>query len=107
MADTTAKAMTKSAVLQELATQTGLKKTEVSTVLEKLTEHVLSDVLPILATLDRVGPEIHELLEVTRDVRQAILGFPGFGFLRRRGEVRLGDGRVVERTDDGSGPVGT
>jgi len=75
--------------------------------LPKLTEHVLSDVLPILATLDRVGPEIHELLEVTRDVRQAILGFPGFGFLRRRGEVRLGDGRVVERTDDGSGPVGT
>ncbi len=53
-----------------------------------LTEHLTSDILPILATLDRVGPEVHQLLEVTSDVRQAILGIPGFGFMRRRGEKK-------------------
>lgn len=51
-----------------------------------ITEHVLTDVLPILATLDKVGPDLHQLLEVTNDVRQAILGIPGFNFLRKRGE---------------------
>ncbi|NGY60563.1 hypothetical protein G7043_16665 [Lentzea sp. NEAU-D13] len=53
-----------------------------------LTEHLISDILPILATLDRVGPEVHQLLEVTSDMRQAILGIPGFGFMRRRGEKK-------------------
>lgn len=53
-----------------------------------LTEHLISDILPILATLDRVGPEVHQLLEVTSDMRQAILGIPGFGFMRRRGRKR-------------------
>lgn len=64
-----------------------------------LTEHVLSDILPILRTLDRVGPEIHELLEVTHDVRRAIVGIPGFRFFRRRGEDR-----VVAET--GEEPIG-
>ncbi len=53
-----------------------------------LTEHLISDILPILATLDKVGPEVHQLLEVTSDMRQAILGIPGFGFMRRRGEKK-------------------
>ncbi|QFZ22199.1 hypothetical protein [Saccharothrix syringae] len=56
-----------------------------------LTKHVLEDVLPILTTLDKVGPEIHQLLEVTKDMRQAIQGIPGFAFLRRRGEDREDD----------------
>lgn len=56
--------------------------------LPALTEHVENDVMPILATLDRVGPDVHELLEVTQDLRQAILGLPGFEFFRRRGEDR-------------------
>ncbi|NKE56026.1 methyl-accepting chemotaxis protein [Lentzea sp. PSKA42] len=56
-----------------------------------LTEHLISDILPILATLDRVGPEVHQLLEVTSDMRQAILGIPGFSFMRRRGEKKEGD----------------
>lgn len=56
--------------------------------LPALTEHVERDIMPILATLDRVGPDIHELLDVTRDVRKAILGVPGFGYFRRRGQER-------------------
>ncbi|NUT95503.1 MAG: hypothetical protein HOY78_26085 [Saccharothrix sp.] len=63
-----------------------------------LTKHLLEDVLPILSTLDRVGPDIHQLLEVTNDVRQAILGIPGFTFLRRRGEDKE-DRAEVAQTD--------
>lgn len=67
--------------------------------LPTLTEHVLSDILPILRTLDRVGPEIHELLEVTHDLRRAIVGIPGFKYFRRRGEDRV----TGEELDPGEG----
>jgi hypothetical protein len=59
--------------------------------LPKLTEHLTSDVLPILATLDRVGPDIHDLLGVTRDLNLAVAGIPGLKMLRRRGENRVAD----------------
>ncbi|MGQ0572964.1 MAG: hypothetical protein ACT4RN_02030 [Pseudonocardia sp.] len=58
--------------------------------LPALTEHLETDIMPILATLDRVGPDIHELLDVLKDVRQAINGIPGFGYFRRRGEREEG-----------------
>ena len=51
----------------------------------QFTEHMVTDIMPILATLDRVGPDLHELLDVTKDLRQAIDGIPGFGFLKKRG----------------------
>jgi hypothetical protein len=54
--------------------------------LPQLTEHMETDIMPILATLDRVGPDVHELLEQLKEVRQAIQGIPGLGFFRRRGE---------------------
>jgi methyl-accepting chemotaxis protein len=54
--------------------------------LPRLSAHLNDDVLPILTTLNRVGPDIHELLDVVKDLRQAIQGIPGFGYLRRRGE---------------------
>ena len=59
--------------------------------LPKLKEHLTSDVLPILATLDRVGPDLHDLLDVTRDLKLAVAGIPGLGMLRRRGERRSDD----------------
>ncbi len=65
-----------------------------------LTEHVLTDILPILRTLDRVGPEIHELLEVTHDVRRAIVGIPGFRYFRRRGEDRVSEEEVDKPAGD-------
>ncbi|MGY0002514.1 hypothetical protein [Micromonospora sp. I033] len=65
--------------------------------LPKLKEHLTSDVLPILATLDRVGPDLHDLLAVTRDLKLAVAGIPGLGMLRRRGE-RLTD-EPVERDE--------
>lgn len=54
--------------------------------LPQLTEHMENDIMPILATLDRVGPDVHELLEQLKEMRQAIQGIPGLGFFRRRGE---------------------
>ena len=68
--------------------------------LPDLTVHMERDIMPILATLDRVGPDLHELLDVTRDVRQAILGVPGFAFFRRRGEDRE-DERDERRSGEG------
>jgi hypothetical protein len=49
-------------------------------------DHLENDVLPMLAQLDRVGPDIHELLEVVEDLRRVVTGLPGVGLLRRRGE---------------------
>jgi hypothetical protein len=40
------------------------------------------------ALVGQIGPDVHELLGVTREVQQAIAGLPGFGMLRRRGEDR-------------------
>ncbi|MET7963467.1 hypothetical protein [Micromonospora zamorensis] len=54
--------------------------------LPKLKEHLTADILPILATLDRVGPDLHDLLDVARDLKLAVAGIPGLGMLRRRGE---------------------
>ncbi|WBB70559.1 hypothetical protein [Micromonospora sp. WMMD812] len=65
--------------------------------LPKLREHLTADILPILATLDRVGPDLHDLLDVTRDLKLAVAGIPGLGMLRRRGE------KLVDETAEQSG----
>ena len=54
--------------------------------LPQITEHVVNDVLPILVTLDKVGPDVHDLLNQLDEIRLAINGIPGFRLLRRRGE---------------------
>lgn len=51
-----------------------------------LIEHVDETLLPLFTKLDGVGPDLHELLEVTQDLRRVITGLPGVGFLRRRGD---------------------
>jgi hypothetical protein len=65
--------------------------------LPRVTQHLIEDVLPILTTLDRVGPDIHDLLNVTKDLRQAIAGIPGLSILRRRGEDRLAGAELPEQ----------
>ncbi|MET7708406.1 hypothetical protein [Micromonospora sp. NPDC005413] len=62
--------------------------------LPKLKEHLTADIMPILATLDRVGPDLHDLLDVTRDLKLAVAGIPGLGMLRRRGEKLIDDPAV-------------
>jgi len=54
----------------------------------QFTEHMEADIMPVLAKLDQVGPDVHELLDVLKDVRLAIEGLPGFSVFRRRGAER-------------------
>lgn len=54
--------------------------------LPQLTEHLTTEIMPILATLDRVGPDVHELLDQLREVRHALQSIPGMRLLRRRAE---------------------
>ena len=54
-------------------------------------EHIDTDLLPVLRTLDRVGPDLHELLEVVEDLRRVVTGLPGVGLLRRRGDAEPPD----------------
>jgi hypothetical protein len=59
--------------------------------LPRLREHLTNDVMPLLGKLDKVGPDLHSLLEVTNDLYLAIIGLPGLKMLRRRGEGRITD----------------
>ena len=70
--------------------------------LPRLTHHLTENVLPILGTLDRVGPDIHDLLEVTRDLKLAIAGIPGLGHAAppRRG-------KAVRQLSRVTGPAGS
>ncbi len=56
--------------------------------LPQLLDHLDADILPILATLEKAGPDVHALLDATRDLKLAIIGIPGMKMLRRRGEER-------------------
>ncbi|GIF17872.1 hypothetical protein BJ973_009164 [Actinoplanes tereljensis] len=60
--------------------------------LPQLRAHLVDDVMPLLAKLDQVGPDLHKLLEVTEDLRLAIAGIPGLKMLRRRGEDKIEQG---------------
>jgi hypothetical protein len=57
--------------------------------LPRLRDHLHNDVMPLLGTLDKVGPDLHSLLDVTRDLHLAVAGIPGLKLLRRRGEDKL------------------
>lgn len=61
-----------------------------------LLEHLDSDVLPILTTLDRVGPDLHQLLEIGQDLQVALGGLPGMGWVRKRAEKEEADAEEEE-----------
>ncbi|MGQ0467458.1 MAG: hypothetical protein ACT4QG_19345 [Sporichthyaceae bacterium] len=62
----------------------------------ELAARLKNDIVPILATLDGIAPNVTELVRLTDDVRQAILGIPGFGLLRRRGAEKLEEEEAEE-----------
>lgn len=64
--------------------------------LPELAHRMRNDIVPILATLDGVAPNVAELVKLTDDVRQAILGIPGFGRLRRRGAEKIEEEEAEE-----------
>src|SRR5829696_2930749 len=54
--------------------------------LPALTEQVERDVLPVLTTLGSVAPDLHDLLNVSRELNEVLGKIPGIGRLKRRVE---------------------
>jgi hypothetical protein len=59
--------------------------------LPAVTLQVERDILPIMASLGSVAPDLHELLDVSRELNEILGKIPGIGRLKRR----------VEEEDDG------
>lgn len=55
--------------------------------LPDLVEQLQSDVLPILATLDNVGPDVHHLLETVGELNAMLGRLPGMGRIKRHIEA--------------------
>ena len=54
--------------------------------LPALTVQVERDVLPVLTTLGSVAPDLHELLNVSRELNEILGKIPGIGRLKKRDE---------------------
>jgi hypothetical protein len=54
--------------------------------LPAVTMQVERDVLPVLASLGSVAPDLHELLDVSRELNEILGKIPGIGRLKRRVE---------------------
>ena len=59
--------------------------------LPTLVVHLDEDVLPVLATLGDVAPDVHALLDTVQDMRQVVKGFPGSRLFRRRGAEEIAE----------------
>jgi ABC-type transporter Mla subunit MlaD len=53
-------------------------------------------VLPVLASMDNVGEDVHGLLDTMQDLRQVVKGFPGSRLLRRRGADEIAQDEAEE-----------
>ncbi len=76
--------------------------------LPRLLTHLDEDVFPILTTLDRVAPDLHQLLEIAQDLQVALGGLPGMGWLRKRAEKEEQEAEQLAREIEAttSKPVG-
>jgi hypothetical protein len=69
--------------------------------LPELTARVERDVLPVMATLGTVAPDIHDLLEVSRELNDMLAKLPGMGRIKRRIDEQQGeDGTSATVRDD-------
>ncbi|MFC7361800.1 hypothetical protein [Nocardioides astragali] len=62
--------------------------------LPELTQRVENDVLPVLATLGSVAPDVHDLLTVTRELNDMLAKIPGMARIRRRIDEEEGEDRT-------------
>ena len=62
--------------------------------LPELTQRVEDDVLPVLATLGSVAPDVHDLLTVTRELNDMLAKIPGMARIRRRIDEEEGEDRT-------------
>ena len=54
--------------------------------LPDLTERFERDVLPVMTTLGTVAPDLHDLLDVSRELNEMLGKLPGLGRIKRRVE---------------------
>ncbi|MBA3745388.1 hypothetical protein [Sporichthya sp.] len=65
---------------------------------ERSLEHT-EGLVPLIKQVDRLGPDVAELLRVTDEVRRAVLGIPGVGMLWRRGGTAPAPAGAPEGSD--------
>lgn len=68
--------------------------------LPELTQRVESDVLPVLATLGSVAPDVHDLLTVARELNDMLAKVPGMGRIKRRIDEEEGEDRTEATVRD-------
>lgn len=61
----------------------------------ELTERLQDDVLPVLATLGSVAPDVHDLLTVARELNDMLAKVPGMGRIKKRIDEEEGEDRTV------------
>jgi uncharacterized protein YoxC len=61
--------------------------------LPALTKSLEEDVLPMMASLASVAPDLHDLLNVSRELNEIIGKVPGFGRIKRRVEEEQDEGQ--------------
>lgn len=66
--------------------------------LPSVTQHLDEDVVPLLSELEKIRPDVHEILESMNDLSLAIKGMPGMGLFKRRGE------KIEEDEEDNGAP---
>ena len=59
--------------------------------LPEVTRRVEGDVLPVLATLGSVAPDVHDLLTVARELNDMLAKVPGMGRIKRRIDEEEGE----------------
>jgi hypothetical protein len=68
--------------------------------LPELTTRVETDVLPVLSTLGTVAPDIHDLLEVSRELNDMLAKLPGMGRIKRRIDEQQGEDATTATVRD-------
>jgi hypothetical protein len=66
--------------------------------LPELTQRVEDDVLPVMATLSSVAPDVHDLLTVARELNDMLAKVPGMGRIKRRIDEEEGEDRTAATT---------
>ena len=56
-----------------------------------LAQQVEQDVLPVMRTLSSVAPDLHDLLDVSRQLNEMLAKLPGMGRIKKRVEEQQGD----------------
>jgi hypothetical protein len=60
----------------------------------------LPGLVAVMASLDNVGDDVHDLLDTMQDLRQVVKGFPGSRLLRRRGAEEIAEEDEDEQAAD-------